>query len=169
MLRAARPTPFTYRATLALTAVLPLPNRSYEMPRRGLRSFQFATRPTQPCAALLIPSAQVSNDMAGFHVLAGSVSGRVSVMNQSQRMPAVIVARRIVHLSCAKTALSFLIALLRSVGIRSVTLTGLRLPFARRPLYVTAETSLVHCCTRRHRAWLIVAPKRIACAPVTYE
>src|SRR5215831_6721212 len=48
VLNAARPTPLKYRAKLALTAVLPLPNRSYDTPTRGLRSFQFSTRPVQP-------------------------------------------------------------------------------------------------------------------------
>src|SRR5262245_48837526 len=90
-------------------------------------------------------------------------------MNQSQRRPALMVARPIVHLSCAKTALSFLIELLRSVGIRRTTFTGLMFPFASRPLYVTAEISRVHCWVKRHFAWLIVAPKRIECEPVTYD
>ena len=31
----------TYRPTLAFTAVLPLPNRSYAAPNRGVMSFQF--------------------------------------------------------------------------------------------------------------------------------
>src|SRR5262245_38880160 len=35
--------PTTYRPTLALSAVLPLPKRSYEMPNRGSTSFQFGT------------------------------------------------------------------------------------------------------------------------------
>ncbi len=47
VLPAARPTPLTYRAKLALTAVLPLPNTSYDTPTRGLMSFQFSTRPVQ--------------------------------------------------------------------------------------------------------------------------
>ena len=69
-----------------------------------------------------------------MNVPAGNVSGSVALMNQSQRSPALIVARLIVHLSCTNTPLSFLIELRRSVGMRSVTLTGLRLPFGSTPL-----------------------------------
>src|SRR5262245_59445368 len=36
----------TYRPTVALTAVRPLPNRSYDAPIRGLMSFQFGTSGT---------------------------------------------------------------------------------------------------------------------------
>src|SRR5262249_5808715 len=36
----------TYRPSDALSAVLPLPNRSYDTPSRGFRSFQFGTPPT---------------------------------------------------------------------------------------------------------------------------
>src|SRR5262245_31488324 len=56
MLPAARPTPFMYRAQLALRAVRPSPNRSYAMPTRGLISFQLATRPVHPAFRLFLPS-----------------------------------------------------------------------------------------------------------------
>src|SRR5687767_2239954 len=36
----------TYRLTVAFTAVLPVPNRSYATPSLGLRSFQFGTSGT---------------------------------------------------------------------------------------------------------------------------
>src|SRR3982751_3134957 len=104
------------------------------MPNRGLRSFQFVTRPTQFALRLFLPSGQVLYVTAWLNVPAGSVSGSAALMNQSQRTPPLIVARLIVHLSCTNTPLSFLIELRRSVGIRSVTLTGLRLPFGSRPL-----------------------------------
>src|SRR4051812_29174510 len=99
-------------------AVLPLPNRSYAMPRRGLRSFQFVTWPTQPALRLFFPSGHCEYVTAWLKVLAGSVSGSTLLMNQSHRRPALIVARLYVHLSWANTALSFLIELLRSDGRR---------------------------------------------------
>ncbi len=46
-----------------------------------------------------MPSGQSSYWTAWLNVPAGSVSGCVSLMNQSQRTPALIVARLIVHLS----------------------------------------------------------------------
>src|SRR2546430_92500 len=104
------------------------------MPTRGFRSFQFVTRPVQLAFRLFLPSGHCEYDVAWLNVPAGSVSGSVALMNQSHRRPALIVARLIVHLSCTKTPLSFLIELRRSVGMRKVTLTGLRLPFASRPL-----------------------------------
>src|SRR5262245_65535837 len=101
---------------------------------RGFRSFWFRTRPTQLWERLFFPSEHSANDVAALNVPAGRLSASTALMNQSQRRPALIVARLIVHLSCTKTALSFLIELRRSVGMRSVTLTGLMLPFARMPL-----------------------------------
>src|SRR3954464_6845826 len=139
------------------------------MPNRGLRSFQFVTRPTQFALRLFLPSGQVLYVTAWLKVPAGSVSGSTELMNQSQRRPALIVARLIVHLSWTKTPLSFLIELLRSVGMRSVTLTGLMLPFGSSPLKVTGWMSRVYCCCSRHLAWLIVAPRRGGCEPVTYD
>src|SRR5436190_993704 len=94
------------------------------MPIRGLMSFQLATRPVQPALRLFLPSEQSLKVTALFHVLAGSVSGSVALMNQSQRKPALTVARLNVHLSCANTELSFLIELRRSVGMRSWIETG---------------------------------------------
>src|SRR4029079_10597027 len=149
--------------TLNLTAVLPVPNTSYEMPTRGLRSFQFVTRPTHPFARSFLPSGQVSNLTSGLNVPAGSVSGSRAPMNQSQRSPALIVARLIVQRSWANTPLSFLMLLRRSVGMRRVTDVGVPL------LKVTGCTSRGYDCTRRHFAWLIVAPNRIECAPVTND
>src|SRR6476659_1512330 len=94
------------------------------MPTRGLMSFQFATCPVQPAFRLFFPSEHWLKLTALFHVLAGRVSGSVALMNQSQRTPALTVARLNVHLSCAKIALSFLIELRRSVGMRRVMETG---------------------------------------------
>ena len=51
----------------------------------------------QPRARLLTPSAHSLNETAGFHVLAGNVSGFVDVLNMSKRSPALIVARLIVQ------------------------------------------------------------------------
>src|SRR6516165_6552155 len=131
------------------------------MPTRGLRSFQLATWPTQLAFRLFLPSGQAPYVTDELNDPAGSVSGSVALMNQSHLRPALMVARPIVHLSCAKTALSFLIELLRSVGMRSVTKAGAS------PLYVIGSMSLVYCCVRRHLAWLIVVPNRIECEPVT--
>ena len=39
----AKTKPVTYRLTVALSAVFPVPNRSYDTPRRGLMSFQLGT------------------------------------------------------------------------------------------------------------------------------
>src|SRR5262245_38221284 len=139
------------------------------MPTRGLMSFQLVTEPTQPWARLFWPSEHFGKSTAELNVPAGRLSGSTALMNQSQRRPALIVARLTVHLSCTNTALSFLIELRRSVGMRSVTLTGLMLPFGRMPLYVTGWTSRVYCWNRRHFAWLIVVPKRSECEPVTYD
>src|SRR5947208_906606 len=94
-----RPTPLTYRATLALIAVRPLPNTSYDTPTRGLRSLWFSTVPTHPCARLFFPSGHLSNVSAALKVPAGSVSGSVAVINQSHRRPALIVIRLMVHRS----------------------------------------------------------------------
>ena len=91
---------------------------------RGLRSFQLATRPVQPAFRLFTPSGQSLYVTALFQVLAGSSSGFVALMNQSQRRPALTVKRLSVQRSCTNTALSFLIELRRSVGMRSVTETG---------------------------------------------
>src|SRR5438128_5847271 len=79
LLPAARPVPATYRATLALIAVLPLPNTSNATPTRVLTSFQFSTRPVQPWFRLLIPSGQSLNCVAAFQVLAGRLSGSVAL------------------------------------------------------------------------------------------
>jgi len=84
---------------LVFNAVLPLPNRSKEMPSRGEMSFQFCTRPVQLFGRLFKPSGQASYVWAGLRVLAGSVSGSVAPWNQSNLRPALIVARLIVHRS----------------------------------------------------------------------
>src|SRR5262245_24024733 len=147
-------------------AVLPVPNKSYATPTRGFRSFQFATWPTQFCARLFLPSEHSAYVAAGLNVPAGRLSGSTDETNQSQRRPALIVARLIVHLSCTNAPLSFLIEFFRSVGMRSVTLVMFGLPLARRPLKVTGWMSRVYCCDSRHFAWLICAPARIECEPV---
>src|SRR5262252_5377220 len=110
-----------------------------------------------------MPSGHAENVADGLNVPAGSVSGSAALMNQSHRSPALIVARLIVHLSCTKTPLSFLIEFLRSVGIRSVADEGAP------ALKVTGWTSRVYCCVSRHFAWLIVAPNRSEWLPVTKE
>src|SRR5215510_6868324 len=66
----AAASPLTYRAAANLTAVLPVPNRSYETPRRGLRSFQFWTSKPAKCAA-------------GLQRPAGKSSSCTSPWNQS--------------------------------------------------------------------------------------
>jgi len=79
--RLSRPAPLTYRAKLALIAVLPVPNRSYATPTRGLRSFQFGT--------FLI----AGNDCGGTNAPAGTDDAATDSRSQSYRSPALTVTR----------------------------------------------------------------------------
>ena len=68
---------------LNFTAVLPLPNRSYATPSRGVTSFQFGTPVTSPNVRL-----RVGTCGPGPIVWAGTMSSR-----ESKRRPALIVIR----------------------------------------------------------------------------
>src|SRR5438093_8569257 len=78
-------------------------------------------------------------------------------------MPALIVRRLMVQRSWAKIPASSLIALRRSVGMRSVTDDGAP------ALNVTADTSPFHCWIRRQRPSVIAPPNLNECEPVTYD
>src|SRR2546423_5688851 len=129
---------------------------------RGEMSFQFWTVPVHDAARLFLPSGHAPKCTAALSVLAGKSSGSVSPMNQSRRTPPVIVARLMVHLSCANRPVSALMPFWRSVGMRSVTETGAP------ALYVTGCTSPVYRRTSRHVPWLTLVPDLNACEPVTY-
>src|SRR5258708_40024245 len=75
-----------------------------------------------------------------------------------------------VQRSCAKIPASALIALRRSVGILSVTETGLPLLNVI-PLFKPAPmpTSPVNCWIKRQRPSVIVPPTLNECDPVTYD
>src|SRR5437764_15446407 len=81
----------TPRLTLALIAVLPLPNKSYAAETRGLMSFQFGTFST--AAKLLL--------RFGSQRCGAAVNGSVASLSMSRRMPPLNVRRFIVQRSCA--------------------------------------------------------------------
>src|SRR5437762_555171 len=84
-----RPAPTMKRPRFALTAVFPLPNRSYDMPSRGEISFQFGMSDTP------------RKLRAGMKGPAGNDCGWIYALKKSLRTPTLSVTRFTVHLSWA--------------------------------------------------------------------
>src|SRR5262245_16242030 len=98
---------------LALTAVLPLPNRSKAPPARRLKSFQFGT-----FAISAIETAGDQND-------AGAEFAGMPALKWSHRPPALIVTRLIFHWSCTYAPPSIgICCLFDAVPFTTVTDTG---------------------------------------------
>src|SRR5438093_1695471 len=83
-----------YLPSDALIAVLPLPNRSYAAPRRGLRSCQLGTLST------------LAKCNSGTKSPAGRVDSGTQPWKSSYRTPRFMVNRFTVHWSCAKNPIS---------------------------------------------------------------
>src|SRR5437773_12293710 len=77
-----------YRFRENLTAVFPVPNRSYARPNRGAGSLQFGT------------FGVAANCRAPTKRPAGDACGGTSALTNSHRRPALTVSRFKVHWSC---------------------------------------------------------------------
>src|SRR5262245_54984025 len=78
---------WTYVLTLTLIAVRPLPNRSYDAPKRGERLFQFGM------------SGTASKDRAGTKRPAAADCGSTDALRWSKRRPPLTVMRLSVQTS----------------------------------------------------------------------
>ena len=91
LLARGRPTPVVslYRPRDALIAVRPLPNRSYETPSRGFRSFQLGM------------SCTAAKSRAGTKLLASTCCAGTHPLRCSNLRPRLSVSRLMVHRSWA--------------------------------------------------------------------